>query len=61
MSDVCSQGRCGKLLFKPAEREVRGGRGRKRETVDHEKSGEVGEGKKEGNDEKEDDQDVVKS
>lgn len=60
MPNACSQGGCGKPLFKSAEREVRGGR-RKRETVDYEKSRDVGEGKKESNDEKEDDQDVVKS
>lgn len=42
-------------------KEVRGGRRRKRETVDYEKSRDIGEGKKESNDEKEDDQDVVKS
>lgn len=61
MPNACSQGGCGKPLFKSAEREVRGGRRRKRETVDYEKSRDIGEGKKESNDEKEDDQDVVKS
>lgn len=61
MPNACSQGGCGKPLFKSAEREVRGGRRRKRETVDYEKSRDIGEGKKASNDEKEDDQDVVKS
>lgn len=38
MSNVCSQGGCGEVPFKSAEREVYGGRGKREgETMEHEK------------------------
>lgn len=62
MSHVCSQGVCAEAPFKSPEREVYEGRGkRKGETIEHEEKQQVSRrGEQEGNDEREDDEEVEK-
>lgn len=58
MSHVCSQGACAEAPFKSPEKEVYGGRGkRKEETVEYEEKQQASRrGEQEGNDEREDEE-----
>lgn len=62
MSHVCSQGACAEAPFKSPEKEVYGGRGkRKEETVEHEEKQQASRrGEQEGNDEREDEEEEEK-